>query len=530
MKKKLGLLTLFLLISFGYISNEARVPDLLANSRDLYAKIKVLTSILETVQRVYVEEKDPDELIEDAIKGVLANLDPHTVYLPADDFKNWNQSFEGYSGIGISFEILDGEITVMSVVHGSPADKVGIRAGDKIVAVDGQRMIGVKRENAAASLHGPVGLPVALKVVSDRWRKPREFQLVRERISLESVPYAMMLQHQIGYIKIDRFTSTTSRELERALKRLERQHMVGLILDLRGNSGGYLNAAVDVADKFIPGGNKIVTTRGRLASSYREYFATDEATHPLYPLVVLLDHGAASASEIVAGAIQDLDRGLIVGKTSFGKGLVQSQYRFHDGSALLITTARYYTPSGRPIQREYRDKTKDEYYRDAYDDSKMRGKEAERGKKYRTLSGRTVYGGGGITPDVWVENDENILSQTLREIYFSEKRYFYTFAERLLKANPAIKTDQQLFLRAFTVSDELYEKFLDFLLKEHPGLSRAKLEIDRADIKFLLKRELAYLAWGTDARFRVNIERDKQLREAIKHLPMANQLLTAVNF
>ncbi|RMF57351.1 MAG: S41 family peptidase, partial [Calditrichaeota bacterium] len=322
MKKKLGLLTLFLLISFGYISNEARVPDLLANSRDLYAKIKVLTSILETVQRVYVEEKDPDELIEDAIKGVLANLDPHTVYLPADDFKNWNQSFEGYSGIGISFEILDGEITVMSVVHGSPADKVGIRAGDKIVAVDGQRMIGVKRENAAASLHGPVGLPVALKVVSDRWRKPREFQLVRERISLESVPYAMMLQHQIGYIKIDRFTSTTSRELERALKRLERQHMVGLILDLRGNSGGYLNAAVDVADKFIPGGNKIVTTRGRLASSYREYFATDEATHPLYPLVVLLDHGAASASEIVAGAIQDLDRGLIVGKTSFGKGLV----------------------------------------------------------------------------------------------------------------------------------------------------------------------------------------------------------------
>jgi len=526
-KKAIGIGILFgMLISV--VTETTKVTDVLANSEQLYAKIKILTSVLETIQRAYVEERDPDELVEDALKGVISNLDPHTVFLPADDFRSWSQSFEGYTGIGISFEVFRGKVTVMSVMENSPASDAGIRTGDRITQIDGVSAIGMAQEDVTQKLAGTIGESVRLRISGPRWPAGRDFRLMRERIVLNSVPFALMLRPAVGYVKIDRFTSTTSRELDEALDSLEKQGMKNLVLDLRGNGGGYLNAAVEVADKFIPRGNIIVSTRGRLASSFQEFYSTEERTHKLCPLIVLIDHGSASASEIVAGAIQDLDRGLIAGKTSFGKGLVQSQYRFPDGSALLITTARYYTPSGRPIQRNFFDKSKDEYYRDAYVEDAEALAKAIQGQPYKTSLGRTVYSGDGIKPDVWVETDDNILSDELRQIYFSKKRLFYSFAEDMAKTYPRIKRNQARFLRTYRVTDKIYSKFIDFVAANEPAFSKASFDTphNRADTKFLLRREMAYLFWGQNARFKVNLKRDRQLNVALRHLQDANKLLS----
>lgn len=522
---------LTIILSLTYITNESQVTDVLAKTENFYTKVKIFTSILETIHRAYIDKREPDELLDDAIKGVLKNLDPHTVYLPSEDFKDWNQSFEGYTGIGISFELLKGKITVISVIEGSPAAKAGIRRGDKILAINNESVVGIRREEVSQRLMGPVGTPVTIKVMNSRTTKPKAYTLTRNRISLNSIPYALMLRPDVGYVKLERFTASTPRELEGALNRLESNGMKSLILDLRGNSGGYLNAAVEVADKFIPGGNKIVSTKGRLSSSWQEYYSTAKATHDLYPLIVLLDHGAASASEIVAGAIQDLDRGLIVGKTSFGKGLVQSQYRFQDGSALLITTARYYTPSGRPIQRNYFDKSKEEYYREAYDDERLVREKANDGKpRFKTLSGRPVYGGGGIAPDIWVENDENILSEELREAYFSEHRIFYAFADNFLKKHPHLKDNPEYYVNKFVVTERIYRKFIQFIQTTAPQFSQMNFTSNKEDIKFLIKREMAYLIGGSSARFRVNLQRDKQLKESLRCLSEANKLLTMAHY
>lgn len=527
MSKKNLLIGFFILIFLvTYINWTTPVSKLLAYSENIYSRIKIIASILDTVQRVYLEEKDTDELIQDAIRGMLADLDPHTSYLTPQEFKEWNQNFEGYSGIGVSYDIIQNKITIMSVLEKSPAAKVGLRAGDKIIKVNGESVVGLKREEASKKLKGPVGSRVVLKVERNGRRQPLEFQLIRERIYVKSIPYSMMLSHDTGYIKIERFAATTASELEEALRELESRGMKKLILDLRGNSGGYLNAAIDVADKFIPAGNLIVYTRGRLPSTYQEYYATDETTHPLLPLIVLIDHGSASASEIVAGAIQDLDRGLIIGKPSFGKGLVQSQYRFQNGSALLITTARYFTPSGRPIQRNYYNKTKEEYYNEAYNDILRKVKlSSNHQKTYKTISGRIVYGGNGITPDIWVENSENIISDKLRDLIYSDRRYFYTFLEKYAHKHKKLKTDFNHFLTSFQISESLYHQFINFVIKSNPKFRASDFIADKDDIKFIMKRELARILWGEDAQFKVNILRDKPLQMALRSFPRAELLL-----
>ncbi len=527
--KNIVLLVSILLLSFGYVSQENRIPDALANSQSFYTKIKIFTAILETIQRSYIEQRDADELLEDAIKGITQKLDPHTVYLPPNDFHYWNQNFEGYTGIGIGFEVIGGEPRVMSVMDGSPADEVGILPADKIVKIDGQGTFGLLQDEITNLLNGEAGVPVLLEIRGEGWVNARKVELVRKKILLKSVPNSLMLRPQVGYVHIDRFASSTPTELDDALNQLEKQGMRYLIIDLRGNSGGYLNAAVEVVDRFIAGGKRIVSTKGRLSTSFQDFYSTNEKTRNLYPLIVLIDHGSASASEIVAGAIQDLDRGLIAGKTSFGKGLVQSQYRFHDGSALLITTAKYYTPSGRPIQRNFFDKSKDEYYREAYDDSLWLNEvHANDEPVYKTLLGRPVYAEGGIKPDIWLENKENVFSYEVRELFFSEKRFFYAFAELLAKKEPNIRKSQEDFIRKFVVTDEIYRDFLDFVRREDKAVATSRLSVtrDKRDIKFLLKRTMAYMYWGSGARFRINLTRDYQVLEAIKYLHQANLLLS----
>lgn len=530
MSKKISvsIVTVISILSISIMSGGDAV-NLFASTKDFYAKIKVFTSLLETINRAYLYERDPEELLESAVKGVISSLDPHTVYLPAGDFNDWNQSFEGYVGIGISFDRIGDHITLMSVLRGGPAEKAGLLPGDRLLSIDGEGLAELKKEHISNRLLGPSGLPVIISVERDSWSHPRDFQLIRRRIQLNSLQEVMMLDHNVGYVKMEKFTGSTGRELDNALLKLRDQGMKELILDLRGNGGGYLHSAVDVADKFIPAGQKIVTTKGRLASSFHEYYSTAHGTEDLYPLIVLIDHGSASAAEIVAGAIQDLDRGLIVGKSSFGKGLVQSQYRFHDGSALLITTAKYFTPSGRPIQRDFFDKTKEEYYRDAYVEREDRDNhlQFDDDRNYRTLAGRTVYAGGGITPDIWVENDENILSEELRALLFSESRVFYSFIEGYLQKYPGLrKVQKDKFVASFAVKDEMFREFCAFVKTSIPEFRTAAFQENREDISFLLKREMAYLIGGAEWRFKVNSTRDRQLEVAMKQFPKASKLIS----
>jgi len=499
------------------------IHQIWAYGQSLRVKLNVFNAILNTIQNVYVEKVEPTDLIDDAIRGMISHLDPHTSYLSPEQYKEWSKSYEGYSGIGIYFDIINKKITIMSVIEGGPSYKVGLMAGDRIIAIDGKSAIGMKRDEVPKKLMGPPGTKVRVTIEREGWEEPKEFVIIRERVNIKSVSHAFMIKPGIGYIKIAQFSTTTGRELEEALNKLERQGMKKLLLDLRGNSGGYLQSAVEVADKFIPGGKLIVYTKGRIPSSYREYFATHKATHPLYPLIVLIDHASASASEIVAGAIQDWDRGLVVGKTSFGKGLVQSQYRFQDGSALLITTAKYYTPTGRLIQREYSKMSREEYYHEAYVDS-LREKVKER-PIFKTPLGRTVYGGGGITPDIIIESDWKPLSEAMRRLLYAEERFFYTFAEEYVRQHPEIKKDFRKFLKKFTVDDKTFKAFKNKVLSSGFNFSPKDFAENEERIKFYLKRELAYIIWGDDAQFKVAITKDTQLKKALAYFPEAEKLL-----
>ncbi|MDZ7261332.1 MAG: S41 family peptidase [candidate division KSB1 bacterium] len=531
MKKRLLISLVILVVISGSLLWGLDVQGLRAFSEDLYNKIKIFTTVLDIVQRTYVEEVNPEELIEDALKGMLSNLDPHTCYLPSDLYQLWSQDFEGYSGIGIRFDIINDKITVMSVMEDGPSYRVGILPGDRIIAIEGESAIGMKRDEVPKKLMGPVGTPVTLTIEREEFKKPKDFVVMREKIVLESISQAFMIKPSIGYIKLERFTRTTSSELDAALKDLEQKGMEKLLLDLRGNSGGYFEAAVAVADKFIPGVRKIVYTAGRTQNSNKSYYSTDEGSYPLWPLIVLIDHGSASSSEIVAGAIQDWDRGLIVGQTSFGKGLVQSQFRFQDQSALLITTAKYYTPLGRLIQREYKHKTKEEYYEQAYNDSSRILAATSTRPLFKTISGRTVYGGGGITPDIEITSKEPPLSEAMRRLIFAEPRFFYTFAENYARQHPELKSEFNRFLSQFVVDDQSFQDFVKLVRESKFEFSDEAFNENKEPIKFFIKRELAYKLWDEEARFKVNILKDTQLTEALTYFPMAEELLaTALPF
>jgi len=526
----IGSLTTLLIIgglSLGY--SQLQSHD---SHQNIYQKLNIFTTVLNIIQQSYVDKTDPNDLINNAIRGMLSDLDPHTNYMTSDQFKSWSKTFAGYSGIGISFDIIRKKITIMSVFEGGPAFRSGLQAGDHIIEINGESAIGIKRDDVPKKLMGPAGTQVRVTIERDGWEKPKEFTLTREKIKVESIPDAAMLRPGIGYVRIARFSATTGQELEKALNKLESEGMDKLILDLRGNSGGYLQIATEVADKFIPGGKMIVYTKGRIPSSYRDYRATDEATHPLYPLIVLIDHGSASASEIVSGAIQDWDRGLIVGKTSFGKGLVQSQYPFKDGSVLLVTTAKYYTPSGRCIQRDYSHKSKDEYYKEAYVDSLIK-KNSKNLPAFKTFGGRTVYGGGGIRPDIMLESKEKPPSRFIIDLVYDPNRYFYTFIEDYLHEHPEIKQMKLLdFVRDFSVSSEMLSNFKAYVLRANKKIKADKFgeANNTKDLKYLLKREIAYHIWGEKGQFQVNLMRDMVLQQSMDYFPQALKLMQKMDY
>jgi carboxyl-terminal processing protease len=495
-------------------------------------QLKVFTQVLRYVKAYYVEDVDSGQLVNAAIRGMLEDLDPHSNYVEPDAFARMNERNTGeYEGIGISFEMRDGWISVISAMEGGPSAHLGIRPGDRITTIEGVSAHGLSNDDVVAKLKGPKGTKVQIAVQRPGVENELQFTIVRDKIPIFSVPYSFMLDDgKTGYVYVIRFSATTSEELEAALKDLEAKGMERLVLDLRNNSGGLLNQAIEVADKFIDGNQVLVYTKGRIEGSSQHYYSTDSVSHPRYPIIVLVNHGTASASEIVSGAIQDHDRGVVAGLTTFGKGLVQRQYMLEDGSALLLTVAHYYTPSGRLIQRSY--KNREEYLNHwdeedaAQADSLEAAAEADTAGHpiYYTLNEhRAVRGGGGITPDIRISSPPDLNEA---ESKLEQSRVFFEYAAEYTVKHPELaKMEPQAFLKNYKVSDDMLNQ-LDqkALASTVVKLTPEELKTNREYSRKALKRELAGNIWGQAMRYRVHLADDPVVAEAMRHFPEAEMM------
>lgn len=519
MKKYFYVIVLGAIISILFWWNFA--DDLFARGDDdVNMQLRKFNYLLYKIREDYVTKPDLTKLVDGAMRGMLEELDPHSIYIPAEEQNRLTERFRGdFEGIGISFVIQNKILTVISPIPGTPADMLGIRAGDKIVEINGKSAYGITNEEVFDKLRGPKGTTVSVTIQREGEPEPLEFEIIRDKIPIHSVETSFMLDDSTGYILLNQFTSNTSEELDEAMKQLAEEGMKRMIFDLRGNSGGYLEQAVRVSDKFIPEGNRLVFTRGRDPESEKSYYSSDHGTYPDLPLIVLISHGSASASEIVAGAVQDLDRGLVVGARSFGKGLVQTPIPFSDGSLVRLTTARYYTPSGRLIQRSYENGLSD-YYMDAYSDSSDVVIDST-SDVYYTKSGRKVYGGGGIEPDVKLE-----------PAYFTRlgarmmnQRLYFEYATDYAGKHPELGVDFDVFLDDFEVSDEMMAQFRGLAEAKDIEVVESDWEKDMPYFRNLIKAELAQILFnGRIYYYRVRMQGDEQVKEALTLFPQATEI------
>lgn len=508
-----------------------RINDV-ASSDTFRDQITKFNDVLSLTQKYYVDTVQTQKLIEAAINGMLESLDPHSVFIPASAVPRVQEEFRGsFEGIGIEFDVINDTLTVVAPVVGGPSEALGILSGDKIVKIDGVSCIGIKREEVQRKLRGPKGTRVKVSIVRAGLSGLLDFEIIRDTIPLYTVLAAHMINDKIGYIKLRQFTQTTHQEVVNALWKLKGQGMKGLILDLRDNTGGFLEQAVKVADEFLPAGKKVVYTKSRRPEYNEEYLATAEGEFEKLPLIVLINAGSASASEIVSGAIQDWDRGLVVGVTSFGKGLVQKQFELRDGSAFRLTTARYYTPSGRLIQRPYEDKGR--YRIEPMDreeiegenlEHKIEGKDSAR-PAFRTASGRTVYGGGGITPDYIVKMDT--VSPFIRSLI--RQNVFYEFNFKFMNEHgPTIRREYEKdflkFKEKFDVTDNMLSEFRSFVKTKGIEIKEDELRRDLPYLKLLIKAFIARPLWGWDGYFQIVSAVDNQFQKALTLFPEAQRI------
>ena len=444
-----------------------------------------LSNLLFTLDDQYVDSVDVPDLVEKAIPLILGELDPHSVYISTKDVEMANDDLRGsFSGVGIEFIIRNDTLRVQNVISGGPAEQAGLIAGDKIVTVDDSTFTGptLTNEYAMHTLKGPQGTEVKLGVVRYGEKDIREFTVTRDQIVTHSVTAAYMLDETTGYIRIKNFSDNTYEEVVIALAQLSMEGFEQIVVDLRGNSGGYLHSAVEIANQFLPRGSLIVYTEGR-RSPREEYRSNGHGSYKQMPLVVLIDEGSASASEILAGAIQDNDRGTIIGRRSFGKGLVQQPLEFTDGSMMRLTIARYYTPSGRCIQKPYTSGMD----RDYEEDLLMRYQNGEffsldsikhTGPEYYTTGGRTVYGGGGITPDIFVPEDTTDFTTYYREATYSGLilQFGYDYTDQNRQKLSEFENEEALV--KYLKRQNLVEKFAQYA--DSRGLKRRNLMIQRS--------------------------------------------------
>ena len=499
---------------------------------NIYVQFDKFEHVLSLTEKNYVDDIDTQKLVEGAIRGLLNTLDPHSVYIPAAQLQRVNEEFQGsFDGIGIEFDVLNDTLTVISPIPGGPSEALGILAGDKIVKIDSESAIGIKREDVVKKLRGPKGTRVKVNIVRAGTKGDLDFEIVRDKIPLYSVDVSFMYKDDIGYIRINRFSQTTRDEFVEALAKLNEQGMKKLIVDLRDNPGGYLDQAFKVADELLAKGKKVVYTKGRKSEFNEEYVTGGNAHFDKGSLIILVNHGSASASEIVAGAVQDWDRGLIVGETTFGKGLVQRQFDLSDGSAFRLTIARYYTPSGRLIQRPY-GKSLDDYRTAPYLQNEAEGENLEHTVEedssrpvYKTSGGRTVYGGGGITPDHIVKYER----YTDYAVKLFSKAIFVEFGNRYLdregkEMRDRYGKDAKKFQHEFTVTDAMMLEMIDLAKANGVEFNKEQYEKDLRRIRAAVKAQIARNLFGNEGRFQVLLSDDNQFQKAITLFPEAEKI------
>ncbi len=475
---------------------------------DTARSLKKIEDAFILINQRYVEQVDSAELSERAIEGMIEALDPHTVYIDAERMQRVNEDFDAaFEGIGIGYELIPGPegqdtLTVLNVIPGGPSEDVGLLSGDRIIAVDGESAIGYTHEDVRRNLKGPRGTKVTVTVKRPGYPDELEMTITRDKIPLYTVLSAYMLDAHTGFIKLDRFARTTYAEFMRALRDLKAQGMDRLVFDLRGNSGGYMEMAIRISDEFLPEGKLIVSQKGRMAGTDESYYARAGGLFEEQPVIVLVDEHSASASEIVAGALQDHDRALIVGRRTFGKGLVQKQYLLNDGSALRLTIARYYTPSGRLIQTPYEGGDREDYYRakveqweeDASHDAKELLESLPDSLKFTTDTGRVVYAGGGILPDYIVRDDKTSpLLQTILGLGIENDFVRYWLDRNTETVHPKWDGKRDAFLKDFEVTDAMLEAFFDFAEKKGVKIVPEKpaAEDGNPDVKYFTPDEVA---------------------------------------
>jgi carboxyl-terminal processing protease len=496
-------------------------------------RLTTVQEVLDIIRDKYVDSVHGDSLSEEAIQGILAHLDPHSYYIPAVDQVEMNEDLQGnFQGIGVEFQILNDTVNITNVLSGGPSDKAGLQVGDQIIRVNDSLVAGngITGDRIKKFLRGPGASSVIVTMYRNHTLKP--FTIQRGMIPLPALDASYMIDKETGYIRINKFSRTTFEEFMGAMESLEKKDMKKLILDIRNNGGGIVDEAVNMADEFLGNDDLIVYTEGR-KSPRKEYRAQRPGTFESGKLILLVDEGTASASEILAGALQDWDRASIVGRRTFGKGLVQEPFELNDGSELRLTIARYYTPLGRSIQKPY-NKGRDAYNEEVIDrfhnGEVIHGdtSSVHSGPVYKTPAGRQVYGGGGITPDVFVAIDTTQISRSVSALYISGtlNNFIYQY---YMQHRDELKQFQSPadFYSGFNKGTEIWNDLVTYSKKDSIDLSSLNAE-DRGQVEIRIKALLARLLWRTQGYFYVINQSDPVLKKAMELLESNNPMPSAV--
>jgi len=504
------------------VSSQERLPE----------RYRAYTAAVRIIESSYVENAPSDRVVYNSISGMLQTLDPHSSFLDPKTYAQMQERQGGrYFGLGITIQTIDGDVTAVSLFEGSPAYRKGVRRGDIIAKVDGDSAKGWTPEQASRRMRGAKGTIVHISLKRRGYDQLIELDVPRDEINIPTIPASFMIDEATGYVRLQEFAQQTDHDLTATLKTLKAQGMKRLMLDLRGNPGGPLDQAIKVSSKFLLPGQMVVYTRGRLGTaSDQDFRASDKSEYTDVPLVVLTNRGSASAAEIVSGALQDHDRGIIVGETTFGKALVQSVYRISEGAGLALTTARYYTPSGRLIQRPW-DGTFDEYLNYGLKDQSVEREHAAAQLRY-TDSGRKVYGGGGVEPDHRLEGPIEGFNPSRFGRSLFGRQSFATYAQRFSAVGDtriaATSHDRKFVAKDFDVDAALIADFRQYLQADKIKIDEAGFAQDLAFIKAMIRYEIDLNLWTVSDARRHLIATDPQAQLALGLFPEAEALARTV--